>query len=270
MSDALIRLEKRIHRPIRKSDITIENVGFSNIVVHRIFGSLDEARRQCGLLYHTPSEKEKDVSHYVDILDSVVLDFINTTGREQITWRDIESGLYGAKTYTHKTFLKMFSKNNIDIRKHLKSVGVTLCGDSSFSYKYIFDDGELVRSGMEYDMTQFIKNEMGLKYGYDYIRDVKYNRFADTTSKIDCDYVIISSHHPLFIEVAGMLDNTDSNDWIIKDYASDIKRDYRDTLAYKAYILNDINAKYLFLFSNDMLDGSYKNKVRHFIEMNCA
>lgn len=74
VSSQLIELEKKLKRPIVKSDITIDNVGFSNIVICRIWGGLSNCKKELGLM-ETPTSHPKPFIEYKTIIDNIISSF---------------------------------------------------------------------------------------------------------------------------------------------------------------------------------------------------
>ena len=265
---AILREFERVNeRNVVKEDITTPNMGFSMIVIDRLFGSLENMRKECGLMplshrYCFPPAvtniRDLD-NHYIDALKSVVLDYKSKTDNPYISGEIIESGIYGNFTYSHKTYTQHFKNANVDLFAFVKSLGCMM-GCSRYSNSYIFDSGELVRSSFEYDFTECL-NEAGFFYKDDYQRDVRYRTFSDETGRIDCDYVIDIGGVAVYVEIAGVLDSSYDNTWDTFNFTDTRHVKYRDTLLKKRNILESIGAEYYFLFKDDMRNSSYKNLI---------
>lgn len=255
---ALVNYEKRTGRNITVSQINTDNVGFSMIVVNRLFGSLGNARDEIGLLPVVP-RNVKSPQHYIDVLTDVVLDYRDTTGSPYITWRQIESGNYGKQTYNHKCYTQNFNRAGVDIFAHVKSLGCTM-NPTGFSSSNILDDGELVRSEMEFEFTSYLRS-CGLQYQIDYDRDVRYKTFSSTTRKIDCDYVLHINNSLIYIEIAGVLCRPRTENWFEYEFCDEKQNTYRDNLLEKMRILESMGLEYYFIFKNDMSSGAYKELV---------
>lgn len=142
--------------------------------------------------------------------------------------------------------------------------------DDKFSFKYTFDDGERVRSSMEYDFTQYLRS-IGYVYGRDYVRDVKYSEYIDIDSKIDCDYVININGLNLFVEVAGIIFRPSGMDFSTYDYGAKRQNEYRNKMILKRRVLEEMGVNYLFLFSNDMNNETYIKLFEDYVDkMNAA
>lgn len=249
--------EQKINRGLKKSDITPENVGFSLIVINRLFGTFGNAIAECGLSKYIPDKKP--LSHYKAVLKDVVCDYRRKGEMTYISWSDIESGVYGDTTYNHKTFRKVFENHGENINAFIKSCGCML-NSRGVGYRYTFDDGEMVRSNLEYKYSKFLRG-LGFMFNRDYFRDVKYRNFSYEKSRIDCDYVVANGDNRIYIEIAGMMYKPKQSNWRIYNYPSERANTYRDTILKKEKILKNINVSYLILFHDDFENDEYKNKT---------
>lgn len=246
-------LEKKLGRPIKRTDITQSKVGFSSIVINRIWGSLSNCKKELGLMEQTFSHS-KDFSIYKNALDKTIDEFKNNYNRTFITWDDIENHT----NIEHRTFLKAFNNKNIDLFTYIKSKGLMM-NPSNFSLHYTFDDGERVLSVKEYDFSNYLKS-LGLKYNVDYFRDIKYKDFCNLNykTKINCDYKIGNK----YIEIAGMI----TENWETCEYHSTIEQNYKNKLIYKKSLLDENNIDYLFLYPEDFKNNNYKQKLLDFLD----
>lgn len=258
VSIALRKLEKQLDRPIHTNDVNTPNVGFSLIVVKRLFGGLNQAKKEIGLL-ETESSNQKPFDFYKESLKSIILDYKRKTGLKYISWADIESGIYGNGGYGHKVYTNAFKKAGVDIHKYIRSLGCMM-NTNKVSYKYTFKSGERVESRMEYLVTVYLR-KIGLEYNKDYFRSVKYKTFTDEKSNIDCDYVIYTPNGNFCIEVLGFIHNL-YDDWKTHRYPSNIENEYRDKMILKENILKHNDIQYLFLFANDVSSGKYKSLIQ--------
>lgn len=254
----LRNFEAEHDRNVVKEDVTTSTMGFSTIVIDRLFGSFGAMREECGLRDVEPRYSMTS-QYYVNHLAEVVLNYKKETGNPYISWSDIESGLYHPVKHEHKTYSNNFKKVGIDVFAYVKSLGC-LMNQNGYSDSYIFDDGELVRSSYEYNFTKYLRDN-GLVYNKDYFRDVRYKTFSDEHGKIDCDYVIEVSQHPVYIEIAGVLNSSYDGKWETVDLQSNRHTGYRNTLLKKKCVLDSIGAEYYFLFKDDMRNSSYKNLI---------
>lgn len=259
---ALVEYEKKTGKPITRNDMTSDKVGFSSIVVNRIYGNLGNAKKELGLMKTLPTQP-KSFEIYKDALTDIVKTYIKQTGRKYISWKDIESGKYGNYPHEHKTYMQSFKRAGVDLHAYINSLGCMM-NPNSFSYKYTFDDGERVDSYKELEVSNYLRS-LGLKYNHDYFRFVKYKTFAKDNSRRNCDYVIKTPQGELYVEVAGIIHNL-YYDWRNHVYPSEIENEYRDSLARKEDILNGLGFKYLFLFSNDFDSDGFKSLIDQSIE----
>ena len=265
----LKELEIKLGRPITGEDVTLNNVGYTMIVVNRIWGGLINAKEELGLMKTKPCQP-KSFEFYQNRLKRVIENIQKDNNRKFISWEDIENPKYSdgdIRPTNHKTYSYAFRRGGIDLFAYIKSLGFQM-NPSEFSHRYTFDDGERVVSRYEYDFSDFIRNEIGLTYNRNYKRDVLYRSFADIKTKSNCDYVINISGIDLYIEIAGIINNTKKEDWRTKEFSSNTENLYKDKMIFKEGLLLKHNKPFLFLFPNDMKDDSYKNKFREFVKEN--
>lgn len=251
----LIELEKKLGRHITKYDITLENIGFTNIVVNRVYGGLNNAKKELGLM-KTPQNHPLPFSYYKEKLDNILENIKNYTSRDCISWNDIESELHNPESIEHKTFTKAFKREGIDIFAYIKSKGFMM-NPSNFSFHYTFDDGERVVSSMEYEFSCYLRS-LGYEYNKDYFRDVMYKTFSDEKSKMNCDYKIIVGGTPLYIEIAGIIYNCMDDDWREHHFSSKQEQNYQKKMIKKEQRLIESGQHFLFLFKTEMFNDNYK------------
>lgn len=251
---ALIEFQNKIgvDKRISKKDINFENVGFSMIVINRLYGNLKNAKKELGLNMKAPCYNPKPFSYYKNKLD-YVLNLVNT---KILSWSIIESiDIENDTRISHKSMLKSFNDNNVDFYKYIKEKGF-LMKESTFGNSFMFEDGERTQSNFEYLFSKELK-EKGYKYKQHYKRDVLYKTIDNTIKrKINCDYLINNT----YIEIAGMINPT-TNNWRTEKYPSKKENDYRDNLLEKEKILIENNKKYIILFPYDFVNGNYKDII---------
>lgn len=176
--------------------------------------------------------------------------------------------MYADNHCEHKTLTKSFKREGLDIFAYIKSLGFEM-NPNSFSHKYTFDDGERVVSSMEYDFSNYLRS-IGYEYNKTYFRDVMYKKFSDEQSKMNCDYKIMIGNTPLYVEVAGIIYNCENEEWDKHTYASIRENEYRDKMIRKRQRLLETNSNYIFLFKDEMFDGTYKdifqNKINEILK----
>lgn len=269
IAQKLIQMEKDLHRPITKNDISLNKCGFSMIVIDRIWGGLSNAKECLGLQKTIPNIG-KSFDFYKEQLDRILDVIWKIEKRKFISWTDIENKKYINECTDHKTYIKAFKKANVDFYKYIKEKGFEFRPHSAGNI-YTFDNGEVTKSINEYSFSNFLRKELFLKYNIDYIRDVMYKTFSNEKSKINCDYLIkVDNDLELYIELAGMITNYKDDSWRNHQYPSERENNYRDTLIKKENLLKDNCKNYLFLFPSDMKNDKYKtillNKLKEIQE----
>lgn len=256
VSNELKKFEKSLGRPIRREDIKKDTVGFSMIVINRLFGGLNNVKKEIGLM-ETPKSHYIDFEHYKNILDEILENILINTGRNIITWYDIENPINNKYKTEHKTFKIAFERENLDVFAYIKSKGFSM-NPNSMGHHYTFDDGERTVSSMEFEFSNYLRS-LGFQYKKDYFRDVMYKTFSSEKSKINCDYKIIVNDISLYVEIAGVIYNDKDNSWRYKEYTSKRHSNYKNKLLKKEKLLLDSGENFLFLFKTELLNGDYKN-----------
>lgn len=262
--DVLMNYEKELKRPLIQDDITIDKIGFSIIVIKRLFGSFSQAKDEIGLMETLPNQP-LPFEHYQSKLKEVLDDYISKTHNPYITWQIIESGKYGSQKVDHKSMCRSFRDADVDLNNYIYSFGLQF--NPSFGNVYIFPDGEKTESNYEYDISKYLR-EQGLNFKDNYSRSVRYNDFANTNNKMTCDYCVHTIVGDVYIEVAGMIDGlNDIDNWRTHIYSNKISNAYRDKMILKEKIFIDNNLNYIFIFANEMKDGSYKKKLSKILQL---
>lgn len=263
VSNKLIELEQKLNRPITKQDITLDSVGFSEIVIVRIWGSINKMKKDLELM-KSISTKPISIEECKARLQTRLENIYKKTGRKFVSWGDIESDEYPDKPLNHKTYHYAFRRNNENLNAYMKSLGFTMC-QNNIGNTYTFGDGEIVKSTFEFDFSTYLR-----KHNIEYKRNVRYKTFTDEQSKIDCDYVIQVNGKLLYIEIAGIIYNTLEDDWRNKKYASKRENSYRDKMILKEKLLLNADVDFIFLFPWDMVSGKYvgilNNKINNMLE----
>ena len=254
----MISFEDEHKRNVVREDITTENIGFSMIVINRIFGSLENARVECGLNRLSPRGR-KDHKYYIDSLRDIVTEYVRRTGCPYISWDDIESGDYGCVAHNHKTYTNHFKASGIDLFEFVRSLGC-MFNESGYSDSYVLENGELTRSSFEYDFTTYL-NKVGFVYKQDYDRDVYYSTFSDTGTRRSCDYVLQIGDTSVYIEIAGVLSSLCDTNWRTYDLRDSRHKEYREALLQKDLLFRSAGVEYYILFPCDMKSGGYKRLI---------
>lgn len=269
--NTLINLEKELGRPILRDDISFEKTGFSMIVLTRMFGGLNNAKKEIGLML-TPTDKPlRPFEYYKNTLTEALNNLYEKTGRKFLTWHDLESGLYHKNAIEHKTITQAFKREGLDIFAYIKSLGFEM-NPNTFSFKYTFNDGERVVSTMEFDFSTYIRS-IGYEYNKTYFRDVMYKTFtnSDKKRKTNCDYcLLLPNDKKLYIEIAGVIYNDKNDSWRTCDYKYKKHTEYQKKMLYKENILIENNCNYLFLFPYEMKNEKYQeilqNKINEILQ----
>ena len=247
-----------VNNPITENDITLDKVGFSMIVIKRLYGTLIKAKEEIGLNLDVHTYEGNSFEYYKNKLDYV----LNKLNTKIISWNDLENyKIENDNNINHKSMMKSFNDKGLDFYAYIKEKGFIM-NQNLFSSKFVFDDGEKTLSNYEYLFSRYLK-ELGLIYKKDYLRDVMYKTIDKNLNgrKINCDYLI----NNIYIEIAGVL-NPISKNWRTEEYDSDIKNKYRDKMIWKENILLNNNCNYIFLFKDDFENGNYKNIINKIIE----
>lgn len=247
-------------RAVTTADLRRGLLSFSDIVVKRIWGSISNCRKEIGLSFPI-SQPKRSFEEYKRILDNCLDDIYKFTGRRIITWRDIEDDSRKEYRLEHKTIVKAFKREKLNFYEYLVFKGYTF-QPNSWGITVYSDEGELSRSVFEIDFSNFLQNELSLKYNVDYKRDVQYKYFCDCNSKINCDYQIIINGKSYFIEIAGVLYSEKDLDNELKTKR---KEDYRQKMIKKIDIFNENHINYLILYIQDMRNNKYKEKTCNFL-----
>lgn len=253
----LTNLEKELGRPIIREDISYEKTGFSMIVINRMFGGLNKAKEEIGLLPTPLDTPLHPFEYYKKTLLEAINNLYAQTGRKFFTWQDLESGLYHKNNIEHKSMTKAFKREGLDIFAYIKNLGYEM-NPNGFSFKHTFDDGERVVSTMEYDFSNYIRS-IGYKYNESYFRDVMYKNFTnlDKSRKTNCDYcIVLENGQNLYVEIAGMIHNP-NNSWKEIKYTYLKHKEYQEKMIFKENLLISNKCNYLFLFPEDMQDKKY-------------
>lgn len=255
----LIYLDKTLNRPIRKEDLTIENIGFSSIVVNRIWGGLKNAQIQLNL--KQGSRKVKYYNNFDEMkndLKTILTCIKEKEHRTEIILKDITFTKYIQFPSTARRYIENFKSNNEDFYKFVESFGFKIATNGNGNC-YRFKDNELTKSYLEYQLTTYLRNELNLKYNKDYFRNVRYSEFSNTDKRIDCDYAVNWNGKIYYIEISGMIKPKFKEVWRTTDFKSKGKNEYRDNLILKEQLLIQNDCSFYILFSDDIKSENYKN-----------
>ena len=93
---------------------------------------------------------------------------------------------------------------------------------------------------------------------------------SDKKRKTNCDYcMLLPNDKKLYVEIAGVIPN-DTADWRHYEYKYKHHQEYQQKMLYKEKILIENKCNYLFLFSSEMKNESYKeilqNKINEILQ----
>ena len=257
--EKLIELQNKLHREIIVSDINESNLGFSMIAVTRIFGGLGKAKEEIGLINSQRIiNKSQTFSELKNDLKIILLSIKEKEGRNQIILKDISQTKYVEYPSCATRYKNQFEKHNEDFYKFVESYGLKFATNGNGNC-FKFDDGEFTKSFLEYKLSCYLKNELGLIYNQDYFRDVRYDTFSDTDRKINCDYLIKHNGKQYYVEISGMIKPCYKDKWKETDFKSHTKNEYRDNMILKERLFKDNNCSYFIWFSDDIHNEIYRD-----------
>lgn len=266
-------MQKKLDRPLMYDDFrhpTKDTIGITYI--KKYWGSLNKMKEALGLeiIQESMSDKMLTKDQFDSIIEQIALDLLNS-GRNFITTREINRN----KKYPNYLTLdkSCHSYYNIGIVEHAQKYNIYF-GKQGHGINYIFEDGEHTTSQFEYMFSNYLKNN-GFLYNKDYFRDVKYSSFIkDCKTNQNCDYVIYINEIPIYIEIAGIIQ--DYKEWYYNDKeisSSKSKEKYRVKLKQKESMLKNNNFKYFILFPCDLTTKNFERitntpsiKLKHEIE----
>jgi hypothetical protein len=172
-------------------------------------------------------------------------DIYRVENRRIITCSDIEKS---ENCSTIGTYSKNFRKHlGITLRNFVLSLGFDM-PKSGLGMIYEFDDGEVTTSKYEYDTSVYFR-ENNIKYE----RNVKYKSFINGYfGNKDCDYAILNKNTLWYVEIAGMLKNSNTDEL----YSDKIHEKYRLDLIDKVKMLESENLKYKIVYPSDFKNGT--------------
>ena len=258
IAQELIMLQDKLSREITMNDIKSDNVSFSAIVLTRIFGGLDKAKRELGLIrINKVADRDKTFEDLKQDLETILLSIKNIEGRNQIVLKDISQTTYINNPSNANRYKTQFKNHNEDFYKFIESYGIKVATNGN-GICFRFKDGELTKSFLEHKLSQYLRNELQLVYNENYFRDVKYSTFVKTDRRIDCDYMINYNGKQYYIEISGMIKPSYKEKWRETDFKSKGKNEYKDNMILKEQLLKDNNCSYFIWFSDDINKEVYR------------
>lgn len=252
MINLIYKMQSELGRPLMYDDF--RGVGCYHPPIKAIkyyWGTINNMKRELGLEIIQESMIDRSLSkNQFDTMLNEITDYVIKDGRNFITtseidnnhtWLNADSLQKTARKYYNCSLQDLLSKKNISLGK---------CGRGII---FDFDDGERVTSQFEYIFSKYLR-DYGLRYGSDYIRDVKYSEFIPGyTQNMNCDYLIHVKDHDIYIEIAGVIEAYKSYFFSNKSILnSKSKENYRIKLSQKQFMLKNNNLNYYILFPCDL------------------
>lgn len=248
----ILQMQKKLGRPLKYDDFRSpkkNEVGISTI--KKYWGTVNKMKDSLGLQIIQESMMEKHLTQQrFDYIVEKIQKNLMIQNRDWLTTREIPSLAEGVRYTTLQKACKKY--HQIEFSNYIKKFGLHF-GKSGIGNRYIFPDGEETTSYYEYLFSSFLRSH-GLKYNYDYFRDIKYKSFIPGyKNNMNCDYVIFINGGTIYIEIAGLIANYKM--WYYQDKpitASKNKEIYRKKLKEKEIMLLNNGLNYFFLFPCDL------------------
>lgn len=269
VTEALLRLAGELNHPLGMKDIKqhADKLGFSYDRVVNLFGGITFFKKKYGLP-RTISPKRKSYEECRENMDKIMAD-LSAAGRKRVSWDDFRQNRYGI-AIDHRVYSDAFKRVGQDIHIYVQNHGFMFKAPSGGEY-YYYPDGEKVCSRYEDMFTAFLRQELGMRFNEDYRREVLYDDFLPKGhdhfgSRMNCDYLFELGTKLCAVEIAGYIENHDGN-WRTWLYETKTKRDYQKRLIVKEQMLTESGIRFLFVFPEEMKDGSYKLLTKEFLHI---
>lgn len=253
----ILEKQDKVNRPLVVTDFEggSEDVGISTI--SRIWGSFNLMKEDLNLeIAWESTNKDITIDKLIIDLKQVCKNVYKEEGSIVITTQDIKK--YGE--YSYDSYIKHLGQDGTTLQEVLSSLGFELAKQGS-GVTHNFPDGETTLSRHETKMSKYLRNNLGLKFNKDYVRDVLYSDFIETyDGYMNCDYVVRWNNETIYIEIAGLLRDYKSWYYDNKELTSNSKERYRQSLGKKESMLKANSLKYYLLFPEDCNDG-YLNRI---------
>lgn len=244
----IYHMQSKLDRPITAEDFNNpkkDEVGIRTI--RRIWGEVHIMQDELGLKL-TGKHATKDIEEVKSSIIKVCNLIYEKYHRKTITYKDINSFDF---TLCASTYSRIFAIYNSNLRSFIKSIGFDLQKEG-MGLNHKFEDGEKVLSQYEFNFSNYLRDELNLKYNKDYFRDIKYRTFAkECKGNFNCDYIINYKVRKIYIEIAGMLPNHNNENLYNKELKSKTKEKYRKHLIYKESLLKLNNLEHYIIFPCD-------------------
>lgn len=171
--------------------------------VKKYWGTVNRMKKELGLEINRESMVDKTVTQEVLSHDiEAICNRLKEEDRDFLTTKEIDTFSFCSNyTSLKKSCLKYYGKGLDEV---FLEKGIHF-GERGRGIKHTFSDGECTTSMSEYLFSGYLRKR-GLKFGTDYIRDVKYSGFVRSyNGNMNCDYVIFYNGRTIYIEIAGVL-----------------------------------------------------------------
>ena len=258
-TNLIYRMQSELERPLVYDDFRGVGCYHPSIkVIKTYWGTINNMKKELGLEIIQESMIDRALSK--DDLDKMIENiciYIKNDGRNFITTSEIDSN----RDWLNADSLQRTAKKyyGCNLQTLLENNGISL-GKQGCGITFDFDDGERVTSQFEYIFSKYLR-EFGLKYGIDYLRNVKYSEFiTDYNEHMNCDYLIHTKDRDIFIEIAGVIDEYKRYFFEEKEITSRKSREkYRIKLSRKQEMLKKNNLHYYILFPCDLTKENIYN-----------
>lgn len=264
--ERIYKMRNRLNRDLYYDDFRNprpDEVGITT--VRKYWNTMNDMKKELNLKIIQENMLEKHIEDFnivIKDIEKVANIIYKTEKRTTLMIKDFDK----LSILNSSTIWKQCKENNTTLDSELNKIGFKLqdCG-RGMNFKH--QDGEITTSNYEYLFTNKFR-EFGYIYNQDYKRDIKYREFIkDYNDLMNCDYVINIKNKILYIELAGMLEDyeTEYKSNNISNIKSKSKQLYAEKLRLKENMLKDSNLNYFILFPSDLkednLDFLFENKL---------
>ena len=246
----------KLKRPLKGSDFknpSYNEIGLSTIVNH--WGSFNNMLRDLGLPIGREylAARHKDIEELKEDINRLCAYVYNKEGRKIIMRDDVRECSWCLSPQTYDRWFKQ--EINMTLGDYIEHIGY-IPNKSGMGMIHKYDDGEITTSKFEFKLSNYLR-----KNNIKYERNVKYSLFIDNyKGNKDCDYVIKLNDKLLYVEIAGMLDETKIN----KNKDDKIRAKYRLHITEKEKMLKESNLNYQIIYPKDF----YENDESKLIKIN--
>lgn len=263
---ALLDYQQKLGRPLINRDIRPDTVGFSMIVINRIWGTMSACKEELNLLPTTYTKELYTLEKYKQRLDARLNEIKDKYGHNIVTWKDLEAhDGFITEPVDHHSIYRKFNKYGESYTDYIESKGFRFNTNSYGHITYLQDD-ECCRSKAEVEFSTVLQS-WGFVFNQTYFRDVMYKTFCTNyqgPNRANCDYVVVHNGIRHYIELAGSLEWA----WdLTKELTDEYDIEYRKRLLEKIELLKQANVPYLILYNKDLSAFNYHDKVKQFLGM---